>query len=152
MQLIRIVLSTIILSSALYAGHVFAAPATSSDAQQLLDLEQRWLTAAMQRDTATLSQILADDFVDVTYKGALSDKAAHLKSSLAPNDTQQTLDELKMRIFGDTGIVTGQNTITAKDHSFTARVRFTDVFVQRAGRWQAVSAQETLEQTEGTSP
>ena len=48
--------------------------AATSDTQQLLDLEQRWLTAAMQHDTAALQQILADDFVDVTYQGALRDK------------------------------------------------------------------------------
>jgi ketosteroid isomerase-like protein len=150
MQLIRSILGAIILScAALYAAQAFAAPTTSSDARQLLDLEHRWLTAAMQRDTAALGQILADDFVDVTYKGSLRDKTDHLKSTLAPGNTQQTLEELKVRIYGDTGIVTGQNTITAKDHSFTAHVRFTDVFVRRAGRWQAVSAQETLEQAEG---
>ena len=36
-----------------------------------------------------------------------------------------------MRVYGDTGIVTGQNTIVADDGSFTARVRFTDVFVRQ---------------------
>jgi ketosteroid isomerase-like protein len=150
MRRTRSLLAIVILScAALYAGHVFAAADTTPDARQLLDLEQRWLTAAMQRDTATLGQILADDFVDVTYKGSLSDKAGHLKVSLAPANTRQTLEDLKVRFYGDTGIVTGQNTIAAKDHSFTARVRFTDVFVKRAGRWQAVSAQETLEQAGG---
>ncbi len=121
------------------------APAETGDAQQLLTLEQRWLTAAMQRDTKTLKDILADDFVDVTYQGGLRDKADHLKSSLAPNKTKQTLEELKVRVYGDTGIVTGQNTIVADDGSFTARVRFTDVFVRQQGMWRAVSAQETLE-------
>lgn len=124
-----------------------AARADSSDTQQLLDLEQRWLTAAMQRDTATLQQILADDFVDVTYQGGLRDKADHLHSSLAPGKTRQTLEGLRVRFYGDTGIVTGQNSIVATDGSFTARIRFTDVFVRRGGGWQAVSAQETLEKT-----
>ena len=48
------------------------APAETGDAQQLLTLEQRWLTAAMQRDTKTLKDILADDFVDVTYQGRVA--------------------------------------------------------------------------------
>ncbi|HEV7165641.1 MAG TPA: nuclear transport factor 2 family protein [Gammaproteobacteria bacterium] len=121
--------------------------AATSDTQQLLDLEQRWLTAAMQHDTAALQQILADDFVDVTYQGALRDKTDHLHSSLAPGKTKQTLEELKVRLYGDTGIVTGQNTIVAIDGSFTYRIRFTDVFVRRDSRWQAVSAQETPEKT-----
>ncbi len=122
-----------------------SSAAMADDATQLLSLEQHWLDAAMQRDDAALRAILADDFVDVTYQGQLRDKADHLKSSLAPAKTRQTLEELKVRLYGDTGIVTGLNTITALDGSFTARIRFTDVFVKRAGRWQAVSAQETPE-------
>ena len=121
------------------------APAETSDAQQLLTLEQRWLAAAMQRDATTLQAILTDDFVDVTYQGGLRDKADHLQSSLAPSKPKQTLGELKVRIYGDTGVVTGLNTIVADDGSFTARVRFTDVFVKQQGVWRAVSAQETLE-------
>ena len=122
-----------------------SAFAANSDAQRLLDLEQRWLDVAMQRDIPALKEILADDFVDVTYQGGLRDKADHLKSTLAPAKTRQTLEELKVRLYGDTGIVTGENSIVALDGSFTARIRFTDVFVRRGGRWQAVSAQETPE-------
>ena len=66
--------------------------AATSDTQQLLDLEQRWLTAAMQHDAVTLQQVLADDFVDVTYQGGLRDKTDHLHSSLTPGKTKQTLE------------------------------------------------------------
>lgn len=118
-------------------------PAAAADSRQLLDLEHRWLTAAMQRDLPTLRDILADDFVDVTYKGGLRDKTDHLQSSLAPSKSKQTLEELKVRFYGDTGIVTGLNVVVSTDGSATYRIRFTDVFVKRGGRWQAVSAQET---------
>jgi ketosteroid isomerase-like protein len=136
---------TVFVFAALTGLLAVSAHAAPSDTQQLQDLEQRWLTAAMQHDTAALQTILVDDFVDVTYQGGLRDKADHLKSSLAPGKTKQTLDGLKVRVYGDTGIVTGQNTIVADDGSFTARVRFTDVFVKQQGVWRAVSAQETLE-------
>ena len=118
-------------------------PAAADDSQQLLDLEHRWLTAAMQRDIPALKEILADDFMDVTYKGSLRDKADHLHASLAPSKSTQTLEELKVRSYGDTGLVTGLNVIVTADGSATYKIRFTDVFVKRAGRWQAVSAQET---------
>ena len=118
-------------------------PAAADDSQQLLDLEHRWLSAAMQRDLPTLRGILAEDFVDVSYKGTLRSKADHLQATLAPSKSKQTLDELKVRFYGDTGIVTGLNVVVTADGSTTYRIRFTDVFVKRGGRWQAVSAQET---------
>ena len=118
-------------------------PAAADDSRQLLDLEQRWLTAGMQRDIPALKEILADDFVDVTYKGGLRDKADHLESSLAPSKSKQTLEELKVRLYGNTGIVNGLNVVVTADGATTYKIRFTDVFVKRGGRWQAVSAQET---------
>lgn len=132
---------------AVFAGQltVSAAVAAPSDTQQLEELEQRWMTAGMQRDTATLKDILADDFVDVTYQGKLRDKADHLKSSLTPSRSKQSLGELKVRIYGDTGIVNGLNVVVTQDDSVTYKVRFTDVFVKGKGVWRAVSAQETLE-------
>jgi hypothetical protein len=50
--------------------------------------------------------------------------------------------ELSVRVFGDAAIITGRNTITGVQRARTARIRFTDVFVRRDGRWQAVGAQE----------
>ncbi|MGE5625460.1 MAG: nuclear transport factor 2 family protein [Bacillota bacterium] len=129
------------------AATVLAAPANAAtgDEQTLLTLEQRWLTAGEQRDIPALKEILVDDFLHTTYLGTLRDKADHLKSTLAPAKSRQTLDDLKVRLYGDTGIVTGENVITAQDGSYVYKLRFTDVFVKRGGRWQAVSAQETPE-------
>lgn len=132
----------ILLAALLATTTAVGAP---TDTQQLKELEQRWMTAGTQRDTATLKDVLADDFVDITYQGKLRDKADHLKSSLAPSKSKQSLEELKVRIYGDTGIVNGLNVVVTQDGSATYMVRFTDVFVKRKGVWRAVSAQETLE-------
>jgi ketosteroid isomerase-like protein len=131
-----------LLALSLTACLSLPAAAATGDEQRLLTLEQRWLAAGVQRDIPALKEILADDFVDVTYKGTLRDKADHLQTSLAPDKSKQTLQELKVRLYGDTGIVNGVDVDVTPDGT-TYRIRFTDVFVRRAGRWQAVSAQET---------
>lgn len=138
---------TALLSLALIASLVPNLPAAGApgDAKQLLDLEQRWLAAGEQRDIPALKEILADDFVDVSYQGKLRSKADHLAATLAPSKSRQTLEELKVRLYGDTGIVNGLDHVVTADGSATYEIRFTDVFVKRGGRWQAVSAQETLE-------
>lgn len=137
---------TTLLALSLALTALMSFPALADDSKELLSLEQRWLNAGIQRDIPALKEILADDFVDVTYNGGLRDKEDHLKSSLAPSKTHQALEELKVRFYGDTGIVTGVDHGTAADGSTAYKIRFTDVFVKRAGHWQAVSAQETPEQ------
>lgn len=116
------------------------------DPEALLRVESRWVDALERRDASAVAVILADDFLDATYKGELrtKDEALAALRSAARADASQRLSDLRARIYGDAGIVTGINTVTARDGSFSVRVRFTDVFVLHGGRWQAVSAQETL--------
>lgn len=121
-----------------------SAAAAPGDKKQLLDLEQLGLVAGERRDIPALREILAGDFVDVSYQGRFRTKADHLKATLAPSQSRQTLDELEVRLYGDTGIVNGRDRVVTADGSGTYKIRFTDVFVRRAGRWQAVSTQETL--------
>ncbi len=59
---------------------------------------------------------------------------------------QQKLQDLRVRLAApDVAVVTGVNAVSGASPDVTARVRFTDVFVRRAGEWRAFSAQETLE-------
>lgn len=66
-------------------------------------------------------------------------KAQHIRWSSAhppPRDAKRRLEHMRVRIYGDVGIVNG--TVV----SDTQRTVFTDVFAFRDGRWQAVNAQE----------
>jgi ketosteroid isomerase-like protein len=131
----------------LLAASPSSRPRTSPrNSEALLRVEQRWVEALSRRDAEAVASILADDFLDSTYKGELRNRdeaLAGLRSG-ARAEASQRLSELRARIYGDTGVVTGINTVSARDGSFSVRVRFTDVFVLHGGRWLAVSAQETL--------
>jgi ketosteroid isomerase-like protein len=113
--------------------------------QQLIQLENDWLKAISQHDTASLDSILADDFLDTTYTGEVRTKRDAILRATAGNNAidSQRLSDVHVRFYGNTAIVTGLNTVTAKAFG-EAKVRFTDVFVKNGNRWQAVSAQETL--------
>ena len=128
-----------------------ASGAPSADERSVRDAEARWVDALDRRDAAALRALLDDDFVDVTWKGDVRDKSAAVAALEAPNrpSTTQTLQEVRVRFAApDTAVVTGMNVVTGKAPDFTARVRFTDVFVRRAGSWRAFSAQETLEKAD----
>jgi len=124
-----------------------AAPAPS-DEKQLEDLEQHWLDTSLSQDRAGLDAILMDDFEDVSWQGELRGKTEIMAIAMAaPVKSTQTLSDLKVRVHGEMGVVTGVNTTEAADKSFTVKVRFTDVFVKDKGQWRALSAQETIERS-----
>jgi hypothetical protein len=54
------------------------------------------------------------------------------------------LSELHPHVYGEFGYVRGLNTVTDTEGKIRARVRFTDIFVYRGGRWLAIAGQESL--------
>ncbi|MDE3153659.1 MAG: nuclear transport factor 2 family protein [Acidobacteriota bacterium] len=116
---------------------------------QLRELEQVWLRASMGHDRATLDRILDPDFVHIDWQGRLLSKKDTLAAPVSPSTAVQALSQLRVRVYGHTGIVTGLNTITTPAGQVLTGLRFTDVFVERDGLWRAVSAQETVVQTGG---
>jgi ketosteroid isomerase-like protein len=113
--------------------------------QQLMKLENDWNSFMLKRDAAGLDRLLADDLTSITAEGKLNTKAdemADLKSGdFAP--TAATVKDMKVRVFGNTAIVTGVNTLKAKEKGkdISGDYRFTDTWVLRDGRWQCVATQ-----------
>ncbi len=143
----RTVVAAVFVAVMAAAVHQAAASAGAQPdtAARLRALETTWMQAIRNRDIATLDRLLAKDFVHVTYRGQMLSRAEALRGSVAPPDVGQTLSDEQVRVHGDTGIVTGLNTITTAEGAVVMRLRFIDVFVRIDGRWQAVSAQETAE-------
>ena len=119
----------------------------TSVAQALMQIERNWTDAALKKDAAALDKILADDWVGQGPTG-IATKAqalAELKSGDNKVDSE-TLGEMKVRVFGNTAVVTGsddeKSSYKGKDTS--GHHVWTDVFVKRNGRWQAVASQDTL--------
>lgn len=116
----------------------------------LLSLEQRWLQA--EDDPAIQEKILADDFVHVLPSGMISkqDQLDFLRSRKRPADKlQRHFEQLKIRIYGATGIVNGIVVATDNSGAPVRKTVFTDVFAYRNGRWQAVNSQENDYQPRG---
>jgi hypothetical protein len=113
-----------------------------TDPKNLIALENRWLRA---RDAATLGSILAQDFEHPVSAGLFLTKAEHIDwftKHLPPPNRQARFDHLQVRVYGDTSIVNGMVIATDDAGKELDRSVFTDVFVYRDGRWQAVNAQE----------
>jgi ketosteroid isomerase-like protein len=133
----------------LSANSLFAQLKMSKAAQALVQMEREWSDADVKKDVAALTRIMADDWTGIDFQGAVLTKAQALgevaKQSDATETSTTTLGQMKVRIFGNTAIVSGTEIETSqyrgKDSS--GKYIWTDVFVQHKGRWQAVSSQST---------
>jgi ketosteroid isomerase-like protein len=112
--------------------------------QNLMQMEKDWAQAGMKKDAATLDKVMADDWVGVDHEGKSYTKAevmSDLKSG-ASVTTSVELGAMKVRVFGNTAVVTGSDTekssYKGKDTSGT--YAWTDVFVMRKGHWQAAAS------------
>ena len=113
----------------------------------LVQIEHDWGNALLRADAAAWSRYLGDDWVLTYSDGTLVTKSmalADLKEGALRIESFQ-LDDVKVRVYGDTAVVTGQITEKSKfrDKDTSGVRRFTDVFVKRDGRWQAVASHES---------
>ena len=72
------------------------------------------------------------------------DQALEMCRSREVRIAEMSIDDVSVRLFGDTAVVTGRTAATtagAAPESVT--LRFTDVFVKRAGHWQVVASHAT---------
>lgn len=121
--------------------------AASASAEQLLRVaDQQWSEAFKNRDKEALNRILDDQFIFTGDEGQVFDKTQYIEGAIRVIKVESySLDEVTVRVFGDTGVVagrwTGKLTIDGKDAS--GAFRYTDTFVKRGGRWRAVALQET---------
>jgi ketosteroid isomerase-like protein len=130
------------LSSAALAADCPGSQA--KDGAALVTIEYRWAKALEQKDAAAVACLLADDFQDAGVYGELHNREEALASVAQRGPGSNQLSELRPHVFGDTGYVRGLNTVIDAQGHATAKVRFTDIFVYRDGRWKAVAGQETL--------
>jgi hypothetical protein len=121
-----------------------ACPSQPRDEQALLHLEQTWAKALEQRDTATVACLLGDEFQDAGVDGKLHDRKEALQRVAQHSANSNRLEDMHAHLYGATAFVRGLNEVVDATGKVLARVRFTDIFVYRDGRWQAVAGQETL--------
>jgi ketosteroid isomerase-like protein len=119
------------------------AAQTANVEQTLLQLERDWEQANVKNDAAALERILAPEFVSTDSDGRLTTRAEGFarRKSGEVKFTAFTQDDYKVQVIGDTAIVTGRSTIKGvrDGKELSGQERWTDVFVRRSGRWQAVA-------------
>jgi ketosteroid isomerase-like protein len=129
---------------------LFAAVATSAAAQEKSEsaavraLELKWTESYKQHNIDILSSLLAEDFVITIEDGSIYSKAGYITHSADPATHVQVaeLSDLKVRVHGDTAIVTGayheKGESSGKPYEYHDRL--TDVWMKVSGKWQVVAS------------
>ena len=127
-------------------GKTEAATAGSVE-DQIKKHEEDWAQATMKEGAAAVDQFEADDIISTDPSGRVTDKAQD-KQDVSSGDLKfqsMELSDLKVHVYGNTAVATGANTLkgTYKGQDISGTYRFTDTWVKRNGKWQAVASQAT---------
>jgi len=139
---IRLAIVVLMLGSCAFAGN--CPTGQSKEADALAQIEQSWARALERSDAAALDCILAQEFEDVGPDGKLTDRATTLAKAAEHRAVRHELSELHPHVQGDSGYIRGTAAAIDLSGKVVARVRFTDVYVYRDGRWQCVAGHESL--------
>ena len=144
----RFIAHICLLSSVLYAAATVQAQqtTTNSDAaisETLQAMEHDWLNAEKNHDPAAFEKIVADDWIAIGPDGKTQTKAQRVAEIKATHITSATMGDMKVRVFGDTAVVTGTDDeiIMEVGKKSSDHYAWTDVFVKRDGKWLAVASQ-----------
>ncbi len=137
-----------LVSPALVAGQggtKSKAPQAGGVEQQLKQTEDDWAKAIKDKEAATLRRIIAEDWVGTDDKGKVSNREQAISQLTANPDVIESNEnfDMQVRVYGNTAVVIGgaRERGTRNGTAYTDTYRWTDVFVKRGGRWQAVVSQ-----------
>jgi ketosteroid isomerase-like protein len=123
-------------------------PAQTTVVSEIVRLQEVWIVAQLQKDSATFGRLLADDFLFAGPDGSLLTRT-QVMDGVASDRSQRLSEagsEYRVQVHGNVAVLHGVITITFKTDGGTrkARLRFTDTWVKQAdARWQCIAAQGT---------
>ncbi len=135
----------VLLALLLLTAGTAAAGQGAEEAIRRLD-DQRF-QAMIAGDLATLNRILADDLTYGHSNGQMETKAEFLARIKSGDLKYKSVrrEDVQVRVMGRAAVVTGQAAmeVRSKGEDLSLLIRFTDVYVNRGGRWEMVAWQST---------
>jgi ketosteroid isomerase-like protein len=117
--------------------------------QEIRDVQQRWMDAASRKDEAALEAILGDEYVLISARLGIVDRAGWL--AMGPDYDIQEFAYLEsdIRVYGTAAVSNSRyrQHATFKGQDLSAPFYLTDVWVKRDGRWQVVTRHSSIAQS-----
>ena len=120
----------------------------SKDVRELKEIQQRLIKAWVSKDRQTIDSLLAEDWRVTDPAGNVLTKAQVMKELDSGDRKLESgaINDVDVRLYGNVAVVTGRTEATGsyQGNKASVKLRFTDVFVKRSGRWRAVASQATV--------
>jgi len=140
MQYRRLLIAAVVVIA---ASSVFAQDVQ----EQLKKMEMDRAAAVVKADVATLDKTTSDDYVLINMNGRMTGKSEMIEGFKSGQSklTSEELSDLKVRVYGNTAVITGKADVkgTLGGTDATGQILFTRVWVKKDGRWQSTSLQQT---------
>jgi len=113
--------------------------------QQIIKIMTDWGDVSGRRDIAATSRFLPEDFMITDCDGSVQTKAQYLEmlKNLPDNFTLKD-SEQKVRIFGNTAVITARYDVAA-DNQNPVAFRYLTVFQKQKGKWMPVAFQRVCQ-------
>jgi ketosteroid isomerase-like protein len=119
-------------------------PQEDSDVAKVRTLETKLMNSYKQRQIDLLASLLDEDLVITFEDGSTYSKTGYISYSATPSVRVDLVEmsDLKIRLHGDTAILTGMYHERGEDKEkpYEFRDRFTDVWIKKAGKWLLVAS------------
>jgi ketosteroid isomerase-like protein len=115
--------------------------------QALIRIQQDWAEARVKGDSSYTRRFEVDDCTIAWPDGRVVNKKEDLQTMTGDIVFSEfKIDDLKVRVYGETGIVLGQGKISAqkgRKNLLSGEFVWTDTFVKQGGEWKVVASQIT---------
>jgi ketosteroid isomerase-like protein len=118
----------------------------SPEEQALMKIQHEWAEARVKGDSSYTRRLEAEDCTIVWPDGRIVNKRGDLQSMTDIVFSEFKIQNLQVRLYGDTGIVLGEGIIKAhkgKQDLLGGKFVWTDTFVKQGGEWKVIASQIT---------
>ena len=116
-------------------------------AEELVELSHELVRAVQAHERGRLEELLADEFTLDGAAGTL-DRSELLDAAAGPYAIDDfAYEEIDPQVYGNTAVIVSRYRQRARlgDRDATGKLRITDVWIRREGRWQIVRRHATPE-------
>ena len=118
----------------------------SQEEQALKKIQHEWAEARIKGNSSYTRRLEAEDCTIVWPDGSIVNKRADLQSMTDIVFSEFKIQNLQVRLYGETGIIVGEGMIKARKGQqdlLGGKFVWTDTFVKQDGQWKVVASQIT---------